>query len=662
MATVAAAMGVFMAQSASAQQCASNNYYCVGAACTSSAPLAGQTDACTGTSATPTFTQGSNSVSGWLQATHYAAVGCGGQVLGVASYPMYSCQQIASSVNGKPLFRMYSYSVTTTGNTNAVTIYDETFQQNTVTSGGLTYISNCGTRVSSQVVATTNNLPASAALNNLCVPTSSLPTSYLGLGRTPYASGVRSVQFGVSTNPSNNVLGQNGFPGNYRLWAVYNTFDTTSLNSKSPYYASNAATSTVCANSYSYYPLSQLSDALNYNYGYVAAYFATPLANSDTCNAQPLGGSVGCQRTAALAANAVPWSVIVDTATFYPSTFYTTYQAAVNCAPTGRTEPNQLPSGGFGTTWLSATSYLQLAGSNQGGNPNNIVCGGVTSGITYYQLNTCIPTTYKFPKFASSGIGNQTVVTGSQMYTVTATDLGPTPGYQVFVDQYADSNCQFCSTCGNAAALVIIPAATTSACVSGSSFSVVNYRSGLGGTSFMAIPGRAGLPPLAVNYLTTYYYSDTYSCQTPGFAPGIVQFTPTLATDKNGVCRTNWLSCTTPSTYTGAAPSYGQLTTAVLNGYTTYNPINNFVPYTPFVSQGCASYNLTYLALLALLVIPLIIGIFVGFFVPQTPCPGCPGTRPGIGYVPPHFAFQSAGFNNGPNSTVVEPKGVSIQV
>jgi len=213
-------------------------------------------------------------------------------------------------------------------------------------------------------------------------------------------------------------------------------------------------------------------------------------------------------------------------------------------------------------------------------------------------------------------------------------------------------------------------AATTSACVGGSSYQVQNFRSGLGGTSFMAIPGQAGLPPLAVNYLTTYYYSDPSSCQTPGMAPGIVQFTPTTVTDKNGVCRTNWLSCSTPVSYTGTSPTYGQLSTAVLNGYARQLPSTSqltayyahiITPYTPYVSQGCASYNLTYLALLAILVVPLIVGIFVGFCVPVAPCPGCAGGRPGVGYVPPHHAYQSAGLSRGA-AQVTEPSGVTVQV
>ena len=255
------ALLLVLANAVSAQKCAGNSYYCVGPKCTAFTPLAGANDACTGTSQTPTTTSPTgNVVSSYLQAVHYAAVGCSGQVLGVASYPMYSCQQISSNVNGKPLFRMYSYTL---GANGAYTIYDETFQQNTVVVGGLPYTSNCGTRVSSQIVATTNNVPALAALNNLCVPTSSLPASYLGLGRTPYASGVLSVQFGVSNDPSNDVLGQNGFPGNYRLWAVYNTFDLTSAGTFNPYYASNLALSVVCAYSYQTYPLAQLADALH---------------------------------------------------------------------------------------------------------------------------------------------------------------------------------------------------------------------------------------------------------------------------------------------------------------------------------------------------------------------------------------------------------------
>jgi len=247
-----------LATTVSAQKCAGNSWYCTGAQCTTSAPLTGANDACTGTTATPTTTTITGyTVTSYLQAVHYAAVGCSGTVLGVASYPMYSCQQVSSNVNGKPLFRMYSF--TKDVNTGAYTIYDETFQQNSVVVGGFTYTSNCGTRVASQIVATTNNAPAQAALNNLCIPTSSLPASYLGLGRTPYAAGVLSVQFGVANDPSNNVLGQNGFPGNYRLWTVYNTFDATSLGSSSPYYAPNTALSAVCTKMYKL-PYRQLSD------------------------------------------------------------------------------------------------------------------------------------------------------------------------------------------------------------------------------------------------------------------------------------------------------------------------------------------------------------------------------------------------------------------
>jgi hypothetical protein len=64
--------------------------------------------------------------------------------------------------------------------------------------------------------------------------------------------------------------------------------------------------------------------------------------------------------------------------------------------------------------------------------------------------------------------------------------------------------------------------------------------------------------------------------------------------------------------------------------------------------------------LLAILVVPLIVGIFVGFCVPVTPCPGCAGNRPGVGFVPPHMAYQSAGLMKG--TTVAEPQGVTIQV
>ena len=164
-------------------------------------------------------------------------------------------------------------------------------------------------------------------------------------------------------------------------------------------------------------------------YGYVAAWFATPLGATETCRAQSLGAGVGCRATPTVA----PWSVMVDTSVFYPATFYNTQQQAVLCRPTGTTEPNQLQWGGYGTTWVSATSFLQIAGTNQAN--NNLVCGGVTSGITYYQLNTCIPFTVKVPKFAPTGNGNQTLRIGSHMYSVTQTDQGPTPGYTVYVDQ-----------------------------------------------------------------------------------------------------------------------------------------------------------------------------------------------------------------------------------
>jgi hypothetical protein len=142
-------------------------------------------------------------------------------------------------------------------------------------------------------------------------------------------------------------------------------------------------------------------------------------------------------------------------------------------------------------------------------------------------------------------------------------------------------------------------------------------------------------------------------------APGIVQFTPTLVTDKNGVCRTNWLSCTTPQSYQPATLTYGQLSTAVLNGYSPLT--RNALPYTPYVSQGCASYNLNYLALLVLLVIPLVVGIFVGVCVPVAPCPGCAGNRPGGGFLPAHLAHQSADLQQKLRGQP-ECLGVSIQV
>ena len=58
------------------------------------------------------------------------------------------------------------------------------------------------------------------------------------------------------------------------------------------------------------------------------------------------------------------------------------------------------------------------------------VCGGITTGVTSYQLYKCIATRR----------GN--VQQGSQQWSVTYSNMGPTPMISVYLDEYSDSNCQ----------------------------------------------------------------------------------------------------------------------------------------------------------------------------------------------------------------------------
>jgi hypothetical protein len=195
------------------------------------------------------------------------------------------------------------------------------------------------------------------------------------------------------------------------------------------------------------------------------------------------------------------------------------------------------------------------------------------------------------------------------MYSATYSNLGLTPAISVYVDEFSDAKCQVCTTCGNSSPIVKILSATTSACSSGVSYQVVSYKS---------TPVYDGVPQLALNYKNTNYYASDADCRQVGKAPVVItsKFTGDPVTRENGKCELTHDSCAIATRpYLDDAPYYG---------YTTTLPISAYKPYAPYVSESCASYDLNYLALLALILVPVIIGAVIGSYYPAPGCPGCP--------------------------------------
>ena len=260
-----------------------------------------------------------------------------------------------------------------------------------------------------------------------------------------------------------------------------------------------------------------------------------------------------------------------------------------------------------------------------------------------YAPSTTIP-----PSSVSGGSGGgsgsgATVVTplcvpgtivGSQMYSATYSNLGPTPAITVYADEFSDTQCKVCTTCGSATPLAKIPMGSTSTCSSGTSYQVVSYKS---------TPTSDGVPQLAVNYKNTNYYASSDDCRKAGKAPLVItsKYTGDPVTRAAAPCQVNYDSCTQIS----AADIYEK---SLYYGQSTYRPVAEFKPYAPYASESCAAYDLNYLALLVILVIPLLIGTLVGIFVPVKPCPGCSGNDPAQrrnieGWVDPRAKFNAEG-------------------
>ena len=214
------------------------------------------------------------------------------------------------------------------------------------------------------------------------------------------------------------------------------------------------------------------------------------------------------------------------------------------------------------TPWLIATSFY----------PGD-VCAGVIKGISSYQLYKCMPT--------SNG--------GSQYYSLTLTNLGPTPGISIFVDQYSDNQCKVCLSClKSIGAMAVIDAGMQNKCSNGVSFAIllVQNRS----------PNIEGVPNLISGYTTTQYYDRNSTCMASGVAPQMIRAMPNIDT-------TSYL----PLQCTSSSPC-ASVSTPFFNGFSSSNLI--LQPALPVGTVLCPTYpDYNYLGFLSLLIIPLCMGV-----------------------------------------------------
>jgi hypothetical protein len=214
------------------------------------------------------------------------------------------------------------------------------------------------------------------------------------------------------------------------------------------------------------------------------------------------------------------------------------------------------------TPWLVATQYFP-----------GTVCAGVIRSVSWFQLYKCVP--------ATNG--------RSLYYSVTLSNLGPLPQTQVYVDQYAQSNCTGCTTCGaNGPPIATIPAGLRSVCAGGgvtySWLMVQNLQPG----------GVEGVPPLMVTgFTTTRYYGSNVSCVAAGTAPEVIRAVPSLDA-------VTYLPVQCPAT-----PSCAAVATPIFTGYATSSVVTQY-PALPVGTSICPTYpDLNYLGFLTLLVCPL---------------------------------------------------------
>ena len=257
-------------------------------------------------------------------------------------------------------------------------------------------------------------------------------------------------------------------------------------------------------------------------------------------------------------------------------------------------------------------------------------CAGTVKGVTYYQLYKCIPT--------ADG--------GGEMWTTTLSNLGPLAKTEIFLDKFEkDPLCKTaakCTTCGTAVAQAQIDVGMLFKCQMGS----VVWSIDMGPNT----RGKDGVveykPFLMPSYSTHNLYKNKADCLAYGVAPSVIQALP----QRNGTtymptpCQPSENSC----------DIYGREKTLLSDTAASLNPtfgLRNGMDNKLGLAIGnatCWTYDLNYLALLTLLVIPILIGTLVGIFVPVKPCPGCSGNDPAqrkniAGWVDPRSKFDAEG-------------------
>lgn len=237
-------------------------------------------------------------------------------------------------------------------------------------------------------------------------------------------------------------------------------------------------------------------------------------------------------------------------------------------------------------------------------------CAGSVKGVTYYQLYKCIPT--------ADG--------GGEMWTTTLSNLGPLAKTEIFVDKYKlDPTCTVrsaCPSCGSAPRQAQIDIGMLFQCQLGSTVWSIEMGPNL--------RGKDGVveykPFLMPSYSTHNMYATKTECQSYGVAPMVIQALP----QRN-------VTTYMPNACSPSADSCGMIgrDVSIVQMASTLNPSTgisyNGLQLNPGLIYGgatCVSYDLNYLALLVLIVIPILIGTLVGIFVPVKPCPGCTGNDP----------------------------------